>query len=163
MSHTSTAPPPPTATSILPPAEELDRCSQDGDAVGEGQGADTRQLGVPGEEQSSTRRHHVFQVTWQAQCRMEVGGCRRWGVGGAACADPCQSERVMERDVGESEAVSAAEGAGFCLFRCCCWCRISRRGGIELHPPPNTSATQGRSLADLLLGDGPFVLVNNLL
>lgn len=74
MSRTSTAPLPPTTSSILPPAEELDGCSQDGDAVGEGQGADTRQLGVPGEEQSSTRRHHVFQVTWQAQCRMEVGG-----------------------------------------------------------------------------------------
>lgn len=34
-------------------------------------------------------------------------------------------------------------------------------GGIELRPPPNILAMQGRILADLLLGDGPFAHVND--
>lgn len=48
-----------------PPQKNLSRvCSlrEDGEAVRERQGGDTRQLGEPGQEQSSSWCHHVFKV-----------------------------------------------------------------------------------------------------
>lgn len=50
---------------MFPFQKNLSRlCSlrEDGGALREGQGADTRQLGEPGQEQSSSWCHYVFQV-----------------------------------------------------------------------------------------------------
>lgn len=45
---------------------------EDGEAVKQRQGADTRQLGQPGQEQSSPWRHHVFQVMFDVSRQNQV-------------------------------------------------------------------------------------------
>lgn len=51
---------------------------KDGEAVKQRQGADTRQLGQPGQEQSSPWRHHVFQVMFYVSSPNQVNGTIRY-------------------------------------------------------------------------------------